>query len=231
MTKSLREGWIKGGFTKIAEWVRPERGIQEKQVSDYYKALLRKMDSDNSGDLSGAELSYAVNYAELDVRDIAARLGVKHDSEWFAGSSHLRWRTFLKQLDPLCISYVKKWFDDMEWMSKVEGFSSGESVWHMHPVIFLNALSDGEEMITYEQLKAMFPADKENYVEIYLEPLNETMKLFEINTPLRKAHFMAQILHETGFFKYTEEIASGKAYECRSDLGNNQVGDGPLFRP
>ncbi len=230
MTKSLHEGWIKDGFTRMAEWVRPERGIREKQVSDYYKALLRKMDSDNSGDLSGAELRHAVNYAELDIRDIAARMVVKHDSEWFGGSSHHRWRTFFKQMDLLCISYVRQWFDDMEWMSKVDGFSSGTPVWHMHPVIFLDALSDGEEMITYEQLKAMLPADKEKYVQIYLEPLNETMKLFEINTSLRKTHFMAQILHETGFFKYTEETASGKAYEGRSDLGNNQAGDGPLFK-
>ncbi|WP_253380301.1 pesticin C-terminus-like muramidase [unidentified bacterial endosymbiont] len=142
MTKSLREGWIKDGFTRIAEWVRPERGIREKQVSDYYKALLRKIDSDNSGDLSGEELRQAVNYAELDVRDIAARMVVRHDSEWFGGSSHHRWRTFLKQMDPLCISYVRKWFDDMEWMSKVDGFSSGKSVWHMHPVVFLNAIAE-----------------------------------------------------------------------------------------
>lgn len=142
MTKSLSEGWIKDGFTKIAEWVRPERGIQEKQVSDYYKALLRKMDSDNSGDLSGEELRHAVHFPEMDVRDIAARMVVKHDSEWFGGSSHHRWRTFLKQMDPLCISYVKQWFDDMEWMSQVDGFSSGEPVWHMHPVVFLNAIAE-----------------------------------------------------------------------------------------
>ncbi|WP_395489241.1 glycoside hydrolase family protein [Cedecea davisae] len=141
MTKSLHEGWIKDGFTRMAEWVRPERGIREKQVSDYYKALLRKMDSDNSGDLSGAELRHAVNYAELDIRDIAARMVVKHDSEWFGGSSHPRWGTFLKQLDPLCISYVRQWFDDMEWMSKVDGFRSGVPVWHMHPIVFLNAIS------------------------------------------------------------------------------------------
>lgn len=141
MTKSLREGWIKDGFTRIAEWVRPERGIREKQVSDYYKALLRKMDSDNSGDLSGEELRHAVNYAELDVRDIAARMVVRHDSEWFGGSGHHRWRTFLKQMDPLCVSYVRQWFDDMEWMSKVDGFSSGEPVWHMHPVVFLSSIN------------------------------------------------------------------------------------------
>ncbi|MGQ3664591.1 hypothetical protein [Citrobacter braakii] len=153
MTKSLREGWIKDGFTRMAEWVRPERGIREKQVSDYYKALLQKMDSDNSGDLSGEELRHAVNYAELDVRDIAARMVVKHDSEWFGGSSHHRWRTFLKQLDPLCISYVRQWFDDMEWMSQVDGFKSGEPVWHMHPVVFLNALGESEDEMALKWLK------------------------------------------------------------------------------
>ncbi|GAB83217.1 hypothetical protein EB105725_54_00010, partial [Shimwellia blattae DSM 4481 = NBRC 105725] len=98
--------------------------------------------NDNSGDLSGDELRHAVNYEELDVRDIVARMVVRHDSEWFGGSSHHRWRAFLTQLDPLCVSYVRKWFDDMEWMSQVEGFSSGEPVWHMHPVVFLSALKD-----------------------------------------------------------------------------------------
>ncbi|WP_231889184.1 glycoside hydrolase family protein [Mangrovibacter phragmitis] len=29
----------------------------------------------------------------------------------------------------------------MEWMSQVEAFSSGEPVWHMHPVVFLDAIS------------------------------------------------------------------------------------------
>ena len=156
MTKSLREGWIKDGFTRMAEWVRPERGIREKQVSDYYKALLQKMDSDNSGDLSGEELRQAVNYAELDVRDIAARMVVRHDSEWFGGSSHHRWRTFLKQMDPLCISYVRQWFDDMEWMSKVDEFSSGAPVWHMHPVVFVEALSDSAELINVDAFMSLY---------------------------------------------------------------------------
>ncbi|MFX2610932.1 hypothetical protein [Enterobacter mori] len=163
MTKSLHEGWIKDGFTRMAEWVRPERGIREKQVSDYYKALLRKMDSDNSGDLSGEELRHAVNYAELDVRDIAARMVVKHDSEWFGGSSHHRWRTFLKQMDPLCVSYVRQWFDDMEWMSKVEGFSSGAPVWHMHPVIFIDALSDSAELINVDAFMSLYEKEHTSF--------------------------------------------------------------------
>lgn len=41
---------------------------------------------------------------------------------------------------------------------------------------------------------------------------------------------MANILHETANFKYMKEIASGWAYEGRSDLGNTHPGDGPRFK-
>lgn len=48
--------------------------------------------------------------------------------------------------------------------------------------------------------------------------------------PLRLAHFMAQLIHESGSFRYMEEIASGQAYEGRRDLGNTQPGDGKLYK-
>lgn len=47
---------------------------------------------------------------------------------------------------------------------------------------------------------------------------------------LRLAHFMAQVVHESGGFRYMEEIASGAAYEGRADLGNTQPGDGRRFK-
>ncbi len=48
--------------------------------------------------------------------------------------------------------------------------------------------------------------------------------------PLRLAHFMAQLIHESGSFRYMEEIASGQAYEGRADLGNTQPGDGKRYK-
>ena len=51
-----------------------------------------------------------------------------------------------------------------------------------------------------------------------------------MDSKLRLAHFMAQLGHESGSFKYMEEIASGAAYEGRKDLGNTQPGDGKLFK-
>ncbi len=51
-----------------------------------------------------------------------------------------------------------------------------------------------------------------------------------INTPLRRVHFFAQIGHESKELIYSEEIASGRAYEGRFDLGNTQPGDGVRFK-
>ncbi len=57
-----------------------------------------------------------------------------------------------------------------------------------------------------------------------------TMVEYDINTPLRQAHFLAQLAHESGSFNYLEELASGEDYEDRDDLGNTEPGDGVRFK-
>lgn len=48
--------------------------------------------------------------------------------------------------------------------------------------------------------------------------------------PTERAMFLAQMAHESGNFRYDEEIASGQAYEGRDDLGNTQPGDGVRYK-
>ena len=66
--------------------------------------------------------------------------------------------------------------------------------------------------------------------EQYLPHINKAMAEGNINTPKRQAAFLAQLAHESGSLRYMEEIASGAAYEGRSDLGNTQPGDGTRYK-
>ncbi len=67
-------------------------------------------------------------------------------------------------------------------------------------------------------------------VELLYHPILRTLAEFDLTTPLRQAHFLAQLCHESGSFNYLEELASGEDYEGRDDLGNVQDGDGVRFK-
>jgi putative chitinase len=91
-------------------------------------------------------------------------------------------------------------------------------------------LAKASGLITQEQLSAIAPYSRRDRLEKLLPHLNNTMQRYTITTPLRKAHFLAQLGHESDGFNTNEEYASGAAYEGRRDLGNTQAGDGVRFK-
>lgn len=91
------------------------------------------------------------------------------------------------------------------------------------------------DAVTMEQLQKIMPNAGKNArhrfsVERMLTDLNNAMHRYEINTPLRKAAFLAQLAHESGELRYLEELASGDAYEGKANLGNVVAGDGRRFK-
>jgi putative chitinase len=69
--------------------------------------------------------------------------------------------------------------------------------------------------------------------QAWADPLSACMALYAIDSPVRRAMFLAQVGHESGRLVYVRELwgptAAQSGYEGRADLGNNQPGDGRKF--
>jgi putative chitinase len=67
----------------------------------------------------------------------------------------------------------------------------------------------------------------------FLPHLTDALEHYGINTPLRLAHFCAQIGHESGSLRWVREIwgptPAQQRYEGRQDLGNTEPGDGRRY--
>ena len=82
-------------------------------------------------------------------------------------------------------------------------------------------------LVTPELLREICPSLPQADAVTHSTALATALDKAGIHSPLEIAMLLAQIAHETGSFRYMEEIASGKAYDGRIDLGNIHPGDGP----
>jgi putative chitinase len=93
-------------------------------------------------------------------------------------------------------------------------------------------------MLTETQLQRIMPNLPLQKLQLYLPHLNQAMLAYEVITPLRIAAFAAQLAHESGEFRWMEEIwgptAAQLRYEPPGDLakrlGNTQAGDGKRYK-
>lgn len=93
-------------------------------------------------------------------------------------------------------------------------------------------------MLTAAQLQSIMPRIPPARREAFLPFLQAAMAEFAINAPARAAAFLAQLAHESGQFRFMEEIwgptPAQRRYEpvstLAANLGNSEPGDGRRFK-
>src|SRR5687767_2710505 len=93
-------------------------------------------------------------------------------------------------------------------------------------------------MLTSEQLTSIMPGLSEKRRRELFPFLQAAMSEFGIEAPARAAAFLAQVAHESGQFRFMEELwgptDAQRRYEPPSrlatDLGNTEPGDGRRFK-
>lgn len=140
MTQSPYEGWVPEAFGSVSRTAEQEDEWYDR-VPPFYRELVTQMDQDSDGKVTEEEIRQALVVRDPLVRNVVNRLVIKHHSEWYGGRSTGRWEGFYKDLETEEVAYCEKWQLDLEWMSEVQPFNSDKPVWHFHPVIFLEAIS------------------------------------------------------------------------------------------
>ncbi|MDF7681437.1 hypothetical protein PT300_12905 [Enterobacteriaceae bacterium ESL0689] len=109
-----------------------------------YQWLLERIDSNRDGYYSEQEYLQAIH--NISYRDHLYRIIVRHASEWYYDKGDALRKNYLDTLTrdaPLWKKYLETFLGRMTWMKAVirKGVALGPEVWHMHPVVFLEALN------------------------------------------------------------------------------------------
>ncbi len=82
--------------------------------------------------------------------------------------------------------------------------------------------------ITKTQMGLIMNRSNEEISDECMDDFARCVELYNMSE-VSMAYFLGQCGHESAGLKYTIELHSGTDYEWRSDLGNNQAGDGVKF--
>ena len=87
-----------------------------------------------------------------------------------------------------------------------------------------------KSLVTVEELRKLMPHLSLGKAAFYQPYLNAAMLEQDITNKKRRCAFLSQLAHESADLRYMEELASGAAYEGRTDLGNTHPGDGKRYK-
>lgn len=139
-----RESWLRQAFGRLEELARGEtRDMYSSSYTEKYQKLLKQMDSNQDGVIDAGELWRFLHNRQPHIQYQVQRLVVKHHSEWLKDGTSALWQAALdeqaKKYPDLAL-FNRDFINKLVWMKDVPEIHSVEALWHMHPVVFLDAL-------------------------------------------------------------------------------------------
>ncbi|WP_454763514.1 glycoside hydrolase family 19 protein [Cupriavidus campinensis] len=184
----------------------PNTGALAK-LSPLMQTVCRQLYTRGNGQQAANDLCVAAHDPWAAMR--ASRLIVKHESEW---ANPGKWRQLTDEIgkkrgDREALEAEHKRIETLTWWDEVKAQFPAlpdPQVFHIHPIgIVGNFFS--RFRFTLPMLRRLFPAAEEQVLADIAAELNDHIELYRLDTPLRRSHFFAQIMQETGASVRLEE--------------------------
>ena len=197
----------------------PEPGSLDKLsplMQQIYQALSLTGDSRQAADT----LCDAANHPWIALR--MSRLIIRHESEW---ANPDKWKQLVAEIETRTEprpqheaeqQRIEKlvWWDDVK-----AGLTDlpASDVFHIHPIGLVGNFAKGKFQFTLAMMQRLFPQANRDALQGVADELNAHLDTYKLDTPLRRTHFFAQVMQETGSSLSREE---GFIWKASSLIGS-----------
>lgn len=174
--------------------------------SELFKKLETAIDLDGNGTVTAQELATAHSTPWL--AEALSHLIVRYESEWGGGTA--KW----EELTPLMKERAPVWAMEVERIEKLQwwdqanalkAFPRDPSIYHIHPIGLIGNFADIGFRFALDMLLLLFPNANAGLLQEIANELNAHIDFYELDTPLRRTHFFAQVMQEAGSGLTVEE--------------------------
>jgi predicted chitinase len=219
--------WEKLGFRKVEEANDNADGYMDpEKMPAFFKSIYKLIHKSTDGEVTPDELIVANRNSV--VRNALAHVVARHPSEWQGKADAAKWNVIkekeaLLKNDPKRLKHELERIDALSWWDDIKGvkdFPVSPSVWHFNPIMFVEVIG-ADFKFTLDIMKRLFPAVAESRVDdlqAIADELNAHINFYKLDTSLRREHFFAQVMQETGKSLSVEEGFVWKASSLKTSF-------------